>query len=890
MVFLLAVVPAISYGQKTGIKGSVKDKTGNPIPFASIGVEKVALGTMANEEGKFKLEMPKGNYGIYFQCIGFKTVKKEVEVSSGFEDLEIVMEDVVIQTKEVTIASRNEDPAYSIMRKAIARAKINKLLLDAYTVQIYIKGSGRILDLPFLLKPMAKSNGFDENTVFFTETLEIMDFKQPKIYKEKVIAQRSTFGNIQINQRFVKEDLYSPNFGSTISPLSPAAFRYYKFQYLGAFSDRGHEVFKIKVIPRIKGQNIWEGELYLIDNIWCIHSAHLAGSVEGFNLVLTHSYAPQEGIWLPVRMQEEIRGTVLQIEIEAKYNASLSKYKIQKNEKLYADFQKLEQELDENANNAIKTDPAKVDFKGLEKMDKKVMRKLARQYIKEKYKEKLGLSRKEKGKPPVPVAVTSEYNYEVDSSSQKKDSLFWLENRAVPLTQMEIKSYKKLDSIRVVDEKKDSAKAKRKRNEGAFTTMDLLTGRAFFLGKKDSLGRRPTVVKFFSPFADFKFNAVEGYAMQGGVWFKRYLRQSTYKSKDDRTYIQFGPMARYAIARKKIIGSGVFQYGNSDWVLQVSGGTEMRQINHNEPISATVNSGYTLLDSRNFIKLYEADFGKILFLKKLNGRFEAEGSFEVANRTPLTNNKKHGLFHKNKDFERNQITTPYANDANLNRSVAAIATGQIDWYPFLKSSLYNGNQYFRSTSSPRFRLKYTQGLPSILNSTSDFTSLEMNYRQSIMLSPVANLEVFGQVGQMFRSKSFGQMDALHLYGNETFVLGKNNIEQFRNLPYYSFSSQKRIASLHVHFFRNELIFGWLAKKKKNWQEVILVKGMANEGQPLFWEVGYGVDKLFRFLHVEVVHSQFQNSKGEWRLMIGGNFNFSITPKSIDKNIEQSFGL
>ena len=126
----------------------------------------------------------------------------------------------------------------------------------------------------------------------------------------------------------------------------------------------------------------------------------------------------------------------------------------------------------------------------------------------------------------------------------------------------------------------------------------------------------------------------------------------------------------------------------------------------------------------------------------------------------------------------------------------------------------NGNQYFRSTSSPRFRLKYTQGLPSILNSTSDFTSLEMNYRQSIMLSPVANLEVFGQVGQMFRSKSFFQMDALHLYGNETFVLGKNNIEQFRNLPYYSFSSQKRIASLHVHFFRNELIFGWLAKKKK----------------------------------------------------------------------------
>ena len=867
------------FAQKSGIKGRIKDQDGKAIPFASIGVEKIALGTMANENGDFKLAIPSGTYTIYFQCLGFKTQKKEVEISGTFFEMDLILEEVAIQTKEVTIGSRGgEDPAYSIMRKAIARAKINKLLLDAYTAQVYIKGSARILDLPFLLKPMAKANGFDENTVFFTETLELLEFKQPGQYKEKVIAARSTFGNIKVSQRFITADLYSPKFGSTISPLSPASFRYYKFQYIGSFSDRDHDVFKIKVVPRTKGQNLWSGELYLIDKIWNIHSAHLSGNVEGFDLVLSHIYSPLEGIWLPVQLQEEIRGTVLQIKVEAKYNASVSKYKIKKNEKLYADFQKLEQELDEKVNEAFKTDPVNVDYKSLEKADKKILRKLAKEYIKEKY----GLRRKEKNKPKVSSAVVSEYNYEVDSAATKKDSIFWLENRAVPLTEMEIKSFHKLDSIRIKEEIKDSSKAKRKRKEGALSVFDLILGREFYFGKKDSLGRKPFRINYFSPINDLTFNPVEGFALETTIWFKRYLRQSINRQKDDRPFIQFGPTVRYSFGREKLIGSGVFQYVNSDWAFQLSGGTNMRQINGEDPVSASINSSYAYLDTRNFLKLYEADFGKIQVLRKLDGRFELEGSLEWINRIPVSNTREKGKWGKSKSFEPNQFLMPFSQDAVLDRSVATIASAQVDWYPSLQSSIYNGNQYFRSASSPRFRLKINHAIPSIFNSTAEFTSAIVSYRQSVSLSPKSNFEIFGQVGQMLLAPNLGQMDALHLYGNQTFILGSNKVEQFRNLPYYNFSSQKSTASLHLHLYRGEMVFGWLARKKKNWQELILINGMANANQPLFWEVGYGLDKLFRFLHVEVVRSQFENTKGEWRFMLGGTFDFKIQAKSYEK--------
>jgi hypothetical protein len=144
---------------------------------------------------------------------------------------------------------------------------------------------------------------------------------------------------------------------------------------------------------------------------------------------------------------------------------------------------------------------------------------------------------------------------------------------------------------------------------------------------------------------------------------------------------------------------------------------------------------------------------------------------------------------------------------------------------------------------------------------------------------------------MLRKEKFGQIDAIHFLGNQTFLISQNHVEQFRNLNYYNFSTQFSSVEAHLHYFRNELVFGWLApKKKKNWREVVFVKGLANQNQPLFWEAGYGVDKLFRFLHVEVVRSQWEKDKGEWRIMLGTSFNFGISPRNYDKNLDQGLTL
>lgn len=875
--------------QKTGINGSVLDQAGKPVSFATIGVEKTSLGTMANEEGKYRLDLLPGNYTVYFQCLGFQTVKKEVEVSNGAQEVNITLSEQVITTKAVTIASRVEDPAYSIMRKAIARAKVNKLMVDAYTAEVYIRGSGRIIDLPFLVRPLAKKNGIDENTVFFKETLEKIEFRQPNQYKERVIASRSTAGMLHVNQDFLKQDLYDPKMGEAPSPLSPAAFRYYTFQYLGAFTDRGHEIFKIKVTPRRKGQNIWDGEIYIIDQTWCIHSAHLAKSSNGFDMVLTHTYAPVDGIWMPVQVKHEAKGTVLQITVDAVYNASIRKYKITKNEKLYADFQKLEQQIDEKTTEVITKQPDESDLKKLDKLDKKMMKKLAKEYIKEKY------FRRKKNKAPKeivpPPSVQSSMEYTVDSNAERKDTAFWAENRLVPLTEMEEKSYIKLDSIQVVEDKKDSLENAKNGKGVDLSFLGILMGKNYYFGKKDSIGkRRPQVLRFFSPLGGLVYNAVEGYALDVEVWFKQALRQNQSRFRDDRNYIQFGPKARYSFARNKVIGSGIFQYGEPKWVVEVAGGTDIRQVNNEDPMSFSLNSTYALLDTRHMIRLYESDFVRARFLRRLSGRIEAEGGLEWENRIPLTNSRLKNWRGKELFFESNEVTMPYAASAVSGRSVLAKAFANVDWYPFLESSLYNESQSFNSSSSPRIRFQAQHAVPSVFNSTMDFTQASLSYRHSIQLTTSLQVELFFKGASMLRSKKFGQMDALHLFGNRTFLLNDRSVEQFRNLPYYYYSSSKFTLEGHLHLYRDDLILGWLFPQSKKWREMVFVNAMANPNQPTFVEYGYGIDKLFRILHLEVVRSQWEGGKGEWRFMVGGSFNFNITPRTYDKSVSQSVSL
>jgi hypothetical protein len=364
------------------------------------------------------------------------------------------------------------------------------------------------------------------------------------------------------------------------------------------------------------------------------------------------------------------------------------------------------------------------------------------------------------------------------------------------------------------------------------------------------------------------------------------LRSSRDRIADDRTYLQFGPKIRYSFAREKVLGSGIFQFGHQDWTLELGGGMDMRQYHPENPISVNVNTSYAILDRRNLIRLYESEFLRARFLRKLTSRFEGEIEVDWENRIPVANSPNvKNLKGKVLEFEPNLVVMPYVTGLLPQGTQIYRSRVAVDWYPSLVASMYNGRIGFHAGSSPRIRLEWTQAYPFGSIPKPKFSKIDLSYRQSLELPRGSRMELFFRGAGFLQADKIDLMDAIHVLGNRTFLVGGRSVESFRNLPYYAFSNRKPVFEGHFQWYRNEILAGWFFPKTRNWKEMVLLNGMANTGQPTFVEIGYGVDQIFRFLHTEVVYSRFANGKGEWRFLLGGNFSFSIQPRTYDRNVE-----
>jgi hypothetical protein len=124
-----------------GIKGRITTKQGEALPFAGIAVKGTSNGTMANEDGEYEFSLPAGTYELIFQYLGFKSVSRSVTITNDFQELNITLEEQALNLQEATIGKGKEDPAYSIMRRAIAKARFHQLQLRGYTAKVYSRST-----------------------------------------------------------------------------------------------------------------------------------------------------------------------------------------------------------------------------------------------------------------------------------------------------------------------------------------------------------------------------------------------------------------------------------------------------------------------------------------------------------------------------------------------------------------------------------------------------------------------------------------------------------------------------------------------------------------------------------------------------------------------------
>jgi hypothetical protein len=184
--FLLFVAPCFVFAG--GIKGTIKGDDGNALAFASVFVKQTAAGAATDLDGRFELLLPPGQYDILFQYLGYETQQRRIEIGNDLVEVNITLKTQVIVLQNVVIKAGKEDPAYTIMRKAISKAKYHTQQLDGYTARVYIKGKGQLNDYPWFAKKALEKEGITKDRLFISESVSDVKYTRPNKFEEKVIA------------------------------------------------------------------------------------------------------------------------------------------------------------------------------------------------------------------------------------------------------------------------------------------------------------------------------------------------------------------------------------------------------------------------------------------------------------------------------------------------------------------------------------------------------------------------------------------------------------------------------------------------------------------------------------------------------------------------------
>ena len=121
-IFILLIIANFSFSQSRTITGIIKDATTSlPVESVSIGVSNSNLGTISNEDGKFRITLPEKNNVLQFSHLYYKL--ESYNIKENETDIEVFIDPKSFVLDEVVI---NHKPGKELLTDAVDASK-NKL-------------------------------------------------------------------------------------------------------------------------------------------------------------------------------------------------------------------------------------------------------------------------------------------------------------------------------------------------------------------------------------------------------------------------------------------------------------------------------------------------------------------------------------------------------------------------------------------------------------------------------------------------------------------------------------------------------------------------------------------------------------------------------------------
>lgn len=792
------------------ISGTIKDSNGNPIPFSSVYIKNTSLATSANADGQFNLPVAKGSYTLIFKAMGYKSAEDRVIVDKNLVINPILSEET-FTVKDVLISGA-EDPAYAIMRKAIALRKKHLLEVNEFTCDVYIKGMQKLLSAPkkFLGKDIGKMTseiGLDSNRrgiLYLSESESRYSFKQPNLVHEEMISSRVSGSNqafsfnrasdLKVNfyENFQKWDGLSLR--PLISPIADNAFFYYDYKYLGVSTQNGQTIFKIRLIPKRATDPVYRGVIYILDEAWRLSDVDIFLTKQA-NIALVDTLQIRQqfipvgnNFWMPSSVKFDFKGGLFEFRFGGYFIAVYKNYDI--------------------------------DSKQTKKYFSEVMR------------------------------ITKDVN--------KKDTAYWEQNRPIPLTEEEKTDYLKKEALAEKRASKPYLDSLDKANN-KFKPFPFVFGRGYTIRNRFN---KSSVSLSSLKDAAF-FNTVEGYGLNYGVTYRKQIDSINNK------YVVIYAKARYGFTSEKFYPAGSISFPVGKFSLSVAGGGDVIDLNNQAYQSQLGNSFGSLWYQTNRLKLYEKKYGQISVGGRVYEGLMGSISAEYSNRRSLLNSN-YDIWRESKsnDYTSNNPFDPMHESLLFPENQAMKLNFRLSYNFSNKYVTYPAGKFYIPSKFPTLTVGYTKGIPNVFGSDVDydlvFTELVKN---NIPMGFYGQFSFMAGAGVFLNNTKLNYTDFKHFTGNEgTFFTPRNNLFLF--LDNYKHSTSKSYFELHAqHNFSGFILNKIPLIRKAKMQEIVGYNYLKTPEYRGYSELYFGVQFLnlkayYGFVFpADQQHADLHKSKG-----------------------------
>ncbi|MDR1984033.1 MAG: DUF5686 and carboxypeptidase regulatory-like domain-containing protein [Prevotellaceae bacterium] len=824
LILFLVLIKNIGIAQT--LEGVVKNESGETIEFVSIFIPELSHGFSTNEKGKFSFKIEQGKYTCVFQHLSYQTETFTINIPQQ-QPLTVVLKSKIYEISESVVKQNAENPAYAMMRQVIARAPYHKNQVSEYKSTTYIRGSFKIDKISDMMKKLnsktIKENDIEEGNAYIQESINEVSYKNGQI-NQHVTAIKDNFpkfAEIDISAAWTF-NIYDMETDMFITPLSPKAFSYYKFEHKGFFVENDKTVNKILIIPRRNDSRLISGYIYVFENTWDVHSYELSGKQQMIEYSFKQIFGEViDNVMLPIRNQITAKFSVMGNKGEVNSVSSI------KYSDIKANSQSLENRLaqttaskkQEERRGKIKSMIEKSDFTNDDAA--KVKREIEK-FENEKNRENIG---RKAGK----YEIIESFNVTKDSVNRSLGNEYWDSIRTIPMLDYEVSSYRRSDSLALAKPQKEEKKPS-------------LFRKIVFGGEFKSADSELEYNGILNLNANFNAVDIFNYGQKVG-YYTRFKNQ---------TSLHFIGEAAYSFGRKQLLWDlklRYYYYPEARAAFYINYSNKTVDFNEIGGINKTSNALSSLFFKKNYINFYGKHLLQIGNSIDIADGWRLTVNASYQKRKKLNNNTNFSFFKTSKQYRSNDPVNLYIEqDSSLIQSSRAFTIDTRLSYTPCQYYVRKGRikRVVRS-DYPTFSLNYKTGISDIFNSISSFDLLTFEISHNVELDILNSISYTAKVGKFIKNRRmhFSEFEHFNLCEDDLMFSPFEGLERIMQ-TYYS-STNKWFANVNFTYTTSRLLLKRFLFERSHINENLYLSYLRTPHLKHFSEIGYGLSNIFRIV-------------------------------------------